>query len=143
MKETKTFEEFNRRFFETLSIIDVHYSDNSKSSQVAGIHYFNKKVVVNNIRPDVNAEIVLEIDGMGGQYEGYTVSILHKTNGKIVSGWFGFNDYLEIEKKDLRNGNRGLCIIEHVGKDWYIEKPTEASVKKMVKAITEYISLYK
>ena len=127
---TCTFEDFVKVFF-------------GKKLSKFSPHFINRRIILPNIRKDVVAEIALDTHGTHGQYECFTVSIIHKDNGVIVSHTFTFKDWLKLPS-DSANANSNIPIlIGHCGYDWHCDGPTKESIEKMIDAIIEYITCYK
>lgn len=126
---TRTFEDFNRAFFKI---------DKQIFADMPTFHYFNKKIILENIRPDTNAEIVLEYNGTIGDYNGYRVTIIHKANGEITNEWFDFKSYLKTEDKVAHSPH----VSEHCGIDWWCDGATPNSIKYMIGKINQYIRIY-
>ncbi len=124
--ETKTFEEFNRKFFKSTATFENAF-------------FFNKKIVLPTIRPLTNAEIEIRDVGCVGDYNGYMIRIIHKDNGQIANEWFPFSAYLKTENKTDYTPH----INEYCGIDWWCEGATPESIKTMVAKMLEYISLYR
>lgn len=78
------------------------------------------------------------------QYEKLTITITNITDGKLDRTDFRFNDNLKHAPNTHPNANvkDGLKVILHCGWNWYINKPTESSVKSMVTTIEEHISFF-
>ncbi|MCK5158845.1 MAG: hypothetical protein KAR08_06795 [Candidatus Heimdallarchaeota archaeon] len=101
-------------------------------------------------------EFKLETRGTMDKYEGYKVRIIHKTNGKLSSHFFKFDDYLD-ERKDKRqhdypHGDRsGGFYVHHNSQAkfrkelevwWYIAVPTFDAIAGMQSAITSWLESY-
>jgi len=125
---TTTLEDFNKKFF----------SFDKFRFYTFITHYFDKKIIVQNIRPDTNAEITIKDVSCQGNYNGYEVKIVHKVNGEITREWFPFYGYLKTEVKVDYTPH--VCL--HCGADWWCHGATPESIKYMIERITKYIELY-
>jgi len=128
---TTTFEGFMKRFFGETFLHRAFIS----------IHYFNRRIVI-PIGTTVNAEIKLIEQGVSGTYAAFLVTIIHKTNGTITRQTFSFKDWLKLPNDHTDRNQGEVGIIEHCGKDWYLDGPTPESITNLVAKITEYIKLY-
>ena len=130
---TDTFESFIHKFFLETEI----------NKRFPKAHYMNRRVIIPNIRPNVNAEIVLEDIGVSENYNSFVVTIFHKDNGKIVQQTFLFREYLKLPDNHSDKQQSIPCLVSYCGKDWHCDGPTPESVKNLASRIAEYIELYK
>ena len=134
-------------FFSDFDIaMDIYGAEDSSLNKQAKkvktlIH--DKTLIISNIRPNVNAVITLSENGMGGEYTGFVVEIIHKDNGRIAAKSFEFEDCLPHTCKiGIGNANSTYKIIDHCGKKWYGSSPDDEDVMKMVKSIMAYIGCW-
>lgn len=89
------------------------------------------------------AKLSLITGGTSGQYTQLSLSIINKVDGSVDKKNFKFSENLIADPKNThRNAkkqNSALYVWENKW-SWYIDYPTEASVKSMFKTIEEYIS---
>ncbi|MBU8908159.1 hypothetical protein [Desertibacillus haloalkaliphilus] len=127
------FESFNREFFESV-----------EGSQE--IHWFNKKGVW-SLNEYVNAEIYVITNGVHGTYRGFSVSIIHKTNGCITSHVFLFDEYMKKRDDERNDYNGGFSIVEDCCRqgtaDWYIARPSVREVEAMAHQINVYLNFWR
>lgn len=121
--ETKTFADFNRKVIQKSEI---------KWFDRKGLLPFTKNRVI---------EITLVTGRISGQYEGYSVSIVHKENGTVNSKYFKFNEYLPAPSGGFKDVNKGFKVIAHCGIDWYIDIPS--TTEPLEDAIAEYVLMFK
>lgn len=123
---TTTLTDFITTFFKGS---DIHKVFGRRTDQ------FDKTLIV-PVRDKVIAKIVLEINGVHEQYEGFNISIIHIDNGEIDSIWMNFNDYMKVPAGTL---DGKLKIIKHCGCDWYSNGPDKDQIKSMIGKMIEYI----
>jgi hypothetical protein len=101
-------------------------------------------IVMIQMTNDRLAKITFETGGTHGEYCRFVVKIINKQNGLIDDASFKCNDYLKLKPKSHPNENEsnGFKVIEHGGWTWYINQPTEDSLKSLKKAMTNYVSSY-
>lgn len=94
------------------------------------------------------AKIELATRSRGGEYPGFLVTILNKTEGKVDSTYFRFDDHLDgtLEsrtdgRKDYPMGkNKTYHVASSCGWDWYIATPK--STRLFCEAIEGYIGAF-
>ena len=129
---TGTFETFVMAFFEGTALTDAFPNR----------HYMNRRVIIPNIRPNVNAEIRLSENGISENYSCFVVTVVHKDNGEIARQTFTFDDYLKLPESHGDRNQGGVVLIAYCGKDWHCDGPTPESVRNLAARIAEYIKLY-
>lgn len=119
---TKSLEDFNRVFFK---------NNYDKASWA-----FFDEVVIIQMDDQRHAEIHLS-DGKdsSGTYTYYRVKIVNKKTGPITSHDFDFS-LLDGPKNDAV---LKFKVIEHCGKDWYMNGPDPKSVTKLANKIMDWI----
>jgi hypothetical protein len=118
------YKKFNKEFF--------------KSSKQK-IVWFDKDGLINF--PDFVIRLTIDSVSVNGNYNGYFVEIIHKTNGTISKKFFRFIDHLEMIHRE--NSNEYCHVWDCVSDgrfDWYISKPKDTS--EMVKVIDEWIGIH-
>lgn len=116
------YKKFNEDFFKSSKLIII---------------WFDKSGVIS--LPNFVIQLTIDDVGTHGNYNGYFVEIIHKTNGTISKKFFRFIDHLEMVHRE--KSNEYYHVWESQGEfKWYISKPKETS--QMVKVIERWISLY-
>jgi len=115
-----TFETFNKNFF---------------SITKPKIQWFDKMGILPTNNTNIVVEIKLDDVGHKDNFNGYHISILHKVNGKIITHFFKFKDYLTMTKIDGCDYCHGWFNNGKI--DWYINRPTNS--REMVSKMLDYI----
>jgi len=122
--KTSTYEDFMKTLFKDFD---------------GNLKFFNRKATLENDHKV--AELVLSTRGTSGQYEKIVATIIHKDNGTIASESFNFADYL-MEGYEPNGHRQSPQVVDHCGKDWYMNGPTPKAIKNLMKRIREYLDLY-
>jgi hypothetical protein len=118
------YKKFNKEFF--------------KSSK-RKILWFDKDGLINF--PDFVIRLTIDNVSINGNYNGYFVEIIHKTNGTISKKFFRFIDHLEMIHRENSNEYCHVWDCASDGRfEWYISKPKDTS--EMVKVIDEWIGIH-
>ena len=101
----------------------------------------------NGMRKLDNGNVVkctINTNQCSGHYQKLVVTIINQTDGQLDRTAFQFDELLEHAKNDHPNANTrdSLQVIEHCGWNWYINKPTQSSIKSMIDVIEEHISFF-
>ena len=122
---TKTFEEFMKALLLGFG---------------AELQFFNKKAIY-KLTEDKNAELILVTRGTSGQYEAIKVRIVNKNSGLISEEQFPFSEYL-MEGYVGQDCHPYPKVIDHCGKDWYMDGATPKALTYFMEKLREYIRLY-
>lgn len=87
------------------------------------------------------AKICLEGRHMVGDYSGFMVSVVDKTDGPVDGKWFLFNDYLSERSDDRGDYSTTFKVVVHCGWEWYIAVP--GSTRPLCAEIEKYIEIFK
>ena len=133
--------------FDSLSDFVKHftYVGSCTDARLTGL-VVNKTVLV-PVDDDRNASIELVTDGTHKKWEGFTVTIIHKMNGRITSQYFPFQDYLiEDKTKPHPCSDARWYVWNQISENkygFYGKQPTQESLIDMRLAIITYINLWK
>lgn len=91
------------------------------------------------------AKIQFITTGYANHYSALSVNILNRTDGKVDSLWFRFEDVWG--KQVTNNPNFSDGIVPHIWtsglkSEWYIYKPTPRDFEKLAELVNDYLSVF-
>lgn len=129
-----TFESFNKSVFN-------HYSiPKDCKALLKPAKWFDRSLML-NFGEGLVAKITVDDLGCKDHFNCFQVKIINKAEGTVDQKTFRFKDYIIFEQSNHAGSNYYHAWHDRGELKWYICRPTD--VKPIVKAICDYINLFK